>query len=221
MDQITPFNRQGKNTTRSTKSRARGRAGTTGKRNKLRAQDPQGRLIILIPQVYSNIVQRRFLNTLNLTSDASGNVLLVARGAADAIASLAAEWTNFAQEFLEFRVVSLGYWFTPATTNATSSTGPYQGCILAAPWAQLKISAATTIYQSNSLVKFSTLEEKEIIVKKPSTINSSSFNPYGTALPIDRDFGIAYFSPTTSTLATSSRIMVLMEEMWVEFRTPQ
>lgn len=221
MDQVTPFNRQGKNTTRSIKSTARARQGTGTKGKKPTRDNPQGRLVVLRPSISAPIVQRRFVVSSNVSSDGSGGITIASRGIADFISAAGTEWTNFAQEFLEFRVVSLGYWFVPATTNATSSTGPYQAGMLAGPWAQLKPTNVSSIQQSCTLVKWSTLEEKEIMIVRPTTVNANAFNPYGTAVPIDRDWGISYALAPNMAVAVTSRIFGLCEEMWVEFRTPQ
>ena len=208
------------NVTKSLKSTARARNGQ-GQKNKSKniKDSPTGIRVVLTPQLFSTTVQRRFTYPASVSSDASGNVVLSAFGCADTIANLGVEWTNFAQEFLEFRVRRFGLWLTPSTTNATSSTGPYQSAIVAAPWVQLKPTSVNTIYQSNQLVRFSTLEEKEIIVNSPATENAKLWNAYGTALPIDRDFGIVYTS--IASMATTSRIFSTLTEMWVEFRTPQ
>jgi len=165
-------------------------------------------------------VHRRFAVGANIGSDVSGNVALLSYGTADIISALGVEWTNFAQEFQEFRVKKLGFWFTPSTTSATSVSGPFQGGMVGAPWSQLKPTGVNSLYQSNDLVKWSTLEEKEIDIIAPTTVNAKLFTPYGTAIVLDRDFGFSFQSISPGTLAASSRIFTLLFEMWVEFRTP-
>ena len=209
------------NITRSVKSRSRARQGTVNSQDKKKMDAPNSNRVVLTPQIFSRSVMRRFVSTGNISSNASGVVTLVSYGCADTITALGTEWTNFAQEFQEFRVAAFASWFTPSTTNATSVTGPYQGAMIACAWAQLKPTNEATIFQSNQLVKFSTLEEKEIVVNRPATGNALLFNPYGTAVPIDRDFGLSLQSVQTGTLAASSRIFTSLTEMWVEFRTPQ
>jgi len=205
------------NVSLSTKSRAKSAQSQKGKK-KEKNDNPQGRLVRLQPKVFSPITSRRFALTANQSSDASGNLLFFSTGCADIIGFLGTEWTNFAQEYSEFRVRSLGYWFAPATVNAVSSTGPYQGGMVAAPWAQIKPTGANSIFQSNELIKFSTLEEKEVVVKAPNGANFQLWTAYGTTVPIDRDFGLTFFS--VGTLAASSKIYTVVYELWADFKLP-
>lgn len=206
------------NVSLTTKSRAKANSKQAPKGKNKQNDNPQGRLVRLQPKVFSPVVRRRFVIGTNANSDASGNIPIFATGCADVIGFLGTEWSNFAQEFSEFRVESLGYWFAPATTNATSSAGPYQGGILAAPWAQLKPVSANSLYQSNEIIKFSTLEEKEVVVRRPSGANFQLWTAFGTAIPIDRDYGLSYIS--AGTLATSSKIYTVVYEVWAEFKLP-
>lgn len=213
-----PQNNNNKTYSTKSRSKAANRNGQQQQKRKNIPKDPQGRLVVMVPQMFSTTVLRRFAQNRPISSDASGVIATTARGGADLIASLAAEFSNFSQEYTEFRILKLGYYFAPSTTSATSTTGPYQGILLTAPWAQLKPTTSTSGFQSNQLVKFSTLEEKEIIVNRPNSANHSLWNPVGTALPIDRDFGLFYFP--IGALAVSSIIFQEIEEMWCEFRTP-
>jgi hypothetical protein len=161
---------------------------------------------------------RKFSYVNTKASDASGLITLNASGCADVIGFLGTEFSNFAQEWTEFRVKSYSLHWFPSTTNATSTTGPFQGGYVVAPWAQLKPTTLTSMQQSNQLVKFSTMEEKEICVIRPTGPNFLLWNPVGTVLPIDRDFGLV--ESGISTVAVSSTIYTRLYELEVEFRLP-
>jgi len=166
----------------------------------------------------NKIIKRRFTVNSNISSDASGVVVLTATGAADIITLLGTEFSNFSQEFSEYRVLTVGVHIFPSTTNATSSTGPYQGGILLAPWAQLKPTTLDNVRQSDSLVKFSTLEEKNVRIMAPNGPNFKLWTGTSTALALDRDFGFTWVS--VGTLAVTSRIFTALFELEVEFRLP-
>ena len=201
-------------------TRRRQRAGQPQSQSNTKSQQNlnNGELITLRPSIADASVRRKFAVAVSRSSDASGLLAISSVGFADVIASLGAEYTNFAQEFSEFRPISLGIHFFPNTTNATSTTGPYQGGVCACPWAQIKLTTLSSMQQSNALVKFHTLEEKEIKITRPLGPNFLLWNPVGTAIPIDRDFGMTSIGLTT--LAVSSSIFTLLYELEVEFRLP-
>jgi len=204
----------------SSKSRGRLRAkGPQGdKRGKNARPESQGELVILRPMFKTRDVRRKFSASADISSSGAGAIALTANGAADIISTLGSEWTNFAQEYSQFRVRSVGIHFFPSTTSATSSTGPYQAGVVGCCWCGLKSPSASAIQQANELVKWSTLEEKELLIVNP-TENTKLWNPVGTALPIDRDFGFAFVG--VGTVAISSRIFTVTYVLDTEFRVPQ
>ena len=206
------------NASKSIKSKSRARNGaSTGQKDQQRRREPQGTLVTLTAGIAQKSVMRRFSLAGTVSSDASGIIALTASGCADLISALGTEWTNFSQEYAEFRPLRYGIRFFPSTTNATSSTGPYQTGVVACTWAQLKPTSVNSIYQASEMIKWSTLEEKEIGVKA-NFANSKLWNPVGTAMPIDRDFGLAYIG--LASVAVSSRVFTILFEMDAEFRTP-
>jgi hypothetical protein len=201
--------------------KARDRSGQRGgqKNRKRTPNEGQGKLVIFRAMLENTVTKRRFSYTGAISSTAGGAVTLVSPSVSGAIAGLGVEWVNFAQEYQEFRVLSLKYYFAPATVNATSSTGPYQGFMLSSPWAQFVPTTIATIQQSKQLVKFSTLEEKEVQVSPAGFANAKLWNTVGVALPADRDFGLTYVS--VGALAVSSVIFYVLAELEAEFRLAQ
>jgi len=207
------------NVSYTTKSKTRARNGQKqgGTKKKSIPDEPQGKLVILNPRLYSRTVTRKFAYSGSVSSSAGGAVALVAASVSGAITGLRTEWTNFAQEYQQFKVLSFKYYFAPATTNATSVTGPYQGFMMVAPWCQQAQTTSASVQQSTELVKFSTLEEKEIEVRSQRFANAANlWNQYNVAYPADRDFGLTYVS--VGTLAASSVIFYVLAELQAEFR---
>jgi len=177
-----------------------------------------GNVVTVQPSVLSKSVKRTFTASGTIQSTAAGAITLAATGCQDLITSLGTEFSNYGQEYSEFNVKKIGLHLFPSTTSATSTTGPYQGGFVMSDWAQLKPTTLTSMFQSDALIKKSTLEEFEYNVRAPNLPNFKLWNPIGTAIPIDRDFGFAYSS--VSTLAVSSNIYSALFELDVEFRLP-
>lgn len=206
------------NITRKMNVRSKQRQGNSNK-SKSRQEEPQGELVILKPSINVNrIVRRKFRTGATISSTAGGVISFATISVSQVITALGSEFTNFAQEYLEYRVMSIRRWFIPSTTNATSTTGPYQGGVVAGAWQQLTMPSSVSLLQSNELVEFSTLEEKKILVL-PRFTNSKLWNAYGVAYPADRDFGLAWYG--VGTLAVSSQIFAYIDELHVEFQMPQ
>jgi len=201
----------------SVKSKAGARSpGKSKNRQRQIRDEPQGKLVILRPSLYSRKTIRKFAYSGSISSSAGGAIVVTAPAVGAAITALGTEWSNFAQEYQQFRVLSFKYYFAPATTNATSVTGPYQGFVIISPWCQQAPTTIASIEQSTELVKFSTLEEKEIEVRSVNFNNAKLWNQYNIALPADRDFGLAFAS--VGTLAASSVIFYVLAEIQAEFR---
>jgi len=207
------------NNSRSVKSRARGRNGSSGDGAGKNKSGPDSKLIVLNHIKQSEqIVRRTFAYGATISSDASGQIGITSIGVTDAITSLSTEFTNFSQEYGEFRVKSLTRRFFPSTTSATSTTGPYQSVIMVAPWKQFRPANSASLYQSPSKDTFSTLYEQYIKVTSDNFLNGKLWTPVGTALGADRDFGISYV--LVSAVAVTSRIFTVIDEIEVEFRLP-
>jgi len=207
------------NHAQKSKTQTRGKAGQKLGSKKKSMHSPEGVVVLLPPRLFSQRVMRKFTYSTVLNSSAAGIIALTNFSAQDIVSGLGSEFSNFAQEFQQFRIRQMGGRFFPATTNATSTTGPYQGAMILAPWAQLRPSTANTVNQSDQLVQWSTLEEKEICVPSPNQGNFKLFNVTNVAMVVDRDYGISYFS--LGTLAVSSAIFVVNWFIIVEFATPQ
>jgi len=219
MDNVFVIPKRNRNNTNAQKPQSRQRTGNRMRENSKMEQNlNSGELIVLRPKTTNVSVSRKFSVTALRATDASGNLTISSYGFQDIVGLLGSEFSNFAQEWQEYRPKSLSVHLFPMTTNATSSTGPYQGGLIVAPWAQVKVATLAGMQQSNSLVKMSTLEEKEIKVNRPAGPNFLLWNPYGTSIPIDRDFGLSDLGLTT--LAVSSNIFTKLYEIEVEFRMP-
>jgi hypothetical protein len=204
------------NISRSVKSRQGSNTKQSSKNKKI-APEPQGVLVVLRPSRMTQTVIRKFAIATTANSDASGILLLNTQSVSANITSLGAEFTNFSQEFQQYRVLRFGIHFFPSTTNATSTTGPYQGGVISAGWQQKAPTTVSSIEQAMELIKFSTMEEKEIYLI-PGFQNCKLWNDTTVAYPVDRDFGLVFQG--VSTLAVSSSIFTLLKELTVEFQMP-
>jgi hypothetical protein len=200
------------------KGKARSRQSTAPTGNQARTGPDDGIITLRHQKPEDRSVNRTFSSPGVILSTAGGLITLNPVSSQQIITALGTEFTNFAQEFQSFRILRLRVHFLPATTSATSTTGPYQGGLLVAPWSQLVPSAISTLQQSSEKVIFSTLNER-IIQTRNVTANSHLWNVTGTALPADRDFGLAWTN--VGTLAASSTIFVTSYELDVVFRMEQ
>lgn len=197
---------------------AKKQAGSSRRRRSNLPNEPQSELVVLRPSLVQRRVMRQYGLKSTFSSSAGGVIAAASQAVSTIITSLGTEFTNFAQEFQSYRVKSMKVRMFPATVNATSTTGPFQGGMLIAPWSQFPLTADASILQSNQLVKFSTLEEKEIEILNP-LLNTKLWNEYGVAYPADRDFGFSYSS--IGTLAASSVIYYVLYQLEVEHQAPQ
>ena len=211
-------NKKNKTSGVSAKAKTRGRQGTGTEQNN--HSGPDSKLVIINHDKLEDKIVRRVLSTTAfISSDASGLVTVASYGIADVITLLGAEWTKFAQEYQEFRIRSFTMKFFPATTSATSTTGPYQTAILVAPWRQLRPTNANTLFQSRSKEIFSTLYEKYITLTSNNFANAKLWSTYGLTYQADRDYGLSW--TTLSTFAASSRMFTVLFQLDAEFRHPQ
>lgn len=165
------------------------------------------------------IVDRWFTNKGTLSSNGGGTIPIAVISANDIIAALGTEFSNFGQEFQEYRVDTIEVNFLPATVNATSVTGPYQGAMEIAPWQQFRPATLSTLDQSAEMRTFSSLEEENFRFY-PKFSNERLWTPTGTALAADRDFGLSYGS-FGATMAVSSVIFSVAQRIHAVFRIPQ
>jgi hypothetical protein len=166
-------------------------------------------------------VTRNFLATQLVTSDAGGSVAIASLTVAGQInTTLGTEFTNYAQEYQQFRVKSIKAHFWPSTTSATSTTGPYQGALILAPYIQFPLTALTSLQQAEQKEIWSTLQETKVYLSSISFDNGKLWNEFGVTYPQDRDFGFSY-GLLGSSVAASSRIGQWAVELVVEFRKAQ
>jgi len=178
------------------------------------------RMVILKSPQLNRVVRRHFTLTGTINSTVGGLIAVGNASVGSTISGLSTLWTNYAQEYQEYRVLWFEIYLSPSTTSATSTTGPYQGQMFICPWRQLVPNSSQTAYQSPELVVFSTLEERAIKVSAKGFPNAQLWNQYGVSYPADRDFGIIFFS-AGSTLAVSSNIFSYAIRILAEFKVPQ
>jgi len=199
-------------------ARQRGRAKQATGGSEGREVGPDSKLTLWKPpSKKSGVVVRVFRIPGTASSTAGGALTLVATGCAALITALGTEFTNFAQEFQEYRVKALETTFFPATTSATSVTGPYQVGVLCTPWWQFVPATLVTMEQSVQMKEWSSLYMEKVMVK--GFANSDLWTPTTAAIVADRDFGIAYQS--VGTFAASSLVFVTLGKLTVEFRQAQ
>jgi len=199
-----------------TKARTRQGVGQEGNNH----SGPDSKLVIINHNRLNDVpVRRTFSIASSINSDASGNIALAPVGCGDIITLLTTEFTNYSQEFQEYRLKSLTMKFFPSTTSATSTTGPYQAALMVSGWKQLRPAAIGTLYQSRSKEIFSTIYEKYIKITTENFPNGKLWNSVAVAYPADRDFGLVWVG--LGTVAVTSRIFTTVYELDVEFRIPQ
>lgn len=159
-------------------------------------------------------VMRTLRNIATVSSNGSGAIALVSNATSTVTSS--SDWANISQEFSLYRVRRMRFKFFPATTSATSVTGPYQSVVMVARWWGLSPSGESTLRQDETAGFHSTLEEFEMDTNYAGYPEAQEFIPVGTALPYV--YGFAYATPTGSAvLALSSVIYTKIVEFEVEF----
>jgi hypothetical protein len=207
---------------KSTKQNAKKRAPSTQRRGgDSQAFGPDGRMVIFKVNTTSTQVSRNFLATSLVSSDASGGVAISSISVANAVNSLlGTEFTNYAQEYQQYRVMNIKAHFWPSTTSATSTTGPYQGALIAAPYVQFPVTSITSLQQAEQKEIWSTLQETKFFLSGSGFENAKLWNEFGVTYPQDRDYGFSY-GLLGSSLAASSRVGQFALQIVCQFRKAQ
>jgi len=207
---------------KSIKSKARPRANAGSSRpGDTGDYGPDGKMVIFSNRFTDKRVTRTFGIDGTVSSTGAGLITLAAISGINLITALGSEFTNFSQEFQEFRVKRIRSHFLPSTTSATSTTGPYQGAMIVAPWKQFVPTTLSTLEQGAQKEIFSTLQETKVQCSSAGFPNAMLWTATSSAIVADRDFGIAYTLLPASPIAVSSRIFSLYHEMVIEFRIAQ
>jgi hypothetical protein len=215
MDSFIP-RRPKPNRSAKSKSKNKGKGRQGPGRGRRTGNEPQGELVTFSAKQTLQTVVRRFRSDNTVSSTAAGLIAPFAISASAVTSD--PDWANFSQEFQQYRVKKVGTRFFPATTNATATTGPFQSGVKVAPWRNNAITTLSGINQAPEMIKFSTLEEKEVQIRATGP-NSRLWTPVGTALVADRNYGFSGCS-VGSNLAVSSIIYNLIIEYDVEFCIP-
>jgi hypothetical protein len=161
----------------------------------------------------------RTLRSFALISSNGSGVIVLGAPSSSTVTS-ASDWANISQEYANYRVKAMRVLFTPSTTSATSSTGPYQGMFMISRWWGLVPTVESTLRQEDSSEFHSTLEEFSMETNYLGYREAQEWTPVGTAIPFP--YGFCHMTPTgSSVLALSSNIYSRMLEFDVEFLNTQ
>jgi hypothetical protein len=181
---------------------------------------PDGRMVIFRMNQRSQTVSRVFMLPHFISTLGTGFVPITSYGVADLInTGLGTEFTNFAQEFQQYRVMSFKAHILPSTTSATSTTGPYQSSLICVPYIQLPLVNLTSLQQGAQKEIWSSLQETKVYMR--AFKNALLWNEFNIAYPADRDFGFTIASAGLGAMAVSSRICDVLLEAVVQFRGAQ
>lgn len=180
---------------------------------------PDGRMVIFRMNMRNQTVRRTFLFSHFLSTLGTGFLPVTSYSVSTFVnTDLGSEFTNFAQEFQTYRVMSFKVHFLPSTTSATSTTGPYQSALICCPFIQLPLVNTSSLQQGYQKEIWSSLQETKCFMRAPK--NALLWNEFNVAYPIDRDYGFTIAS-IGNTMALSSRICDAILEGIVEFRGAQ
>jgi hypothetical protein len=155
-----------------------------------------------------------------ISSTAGGDVTIASIGVMTTVnTTLGTEFTNYAQEYQQYRVKSMKIHAIPSTTSATTTTGPYQTGMIICPYLQLPLTALNSLQQAEQKEIWSTLQETKVFLRSP--LNANLWNEFNVAYPADRDFGFSYGLLIAGSFAASSRVATFAVEIDVEFRRAQ
>jgi hypothetical protein len=217
--EYVPIRKQNMSLSRTVKSKGR-QSSQPGKKGDSGSFGPDGRMVKFVMNPKSSVVRRKFLATFVIASGAGGDVPIASIGVAGMVNSfLGTEFTNYAQEYQQYRVKSIKIHSLPRTTSATSTTGPYQTAFIIAPYLQFPLTTLNSLQQAEQKEVWSTLQETKVFVASP--LNANLWNEFNVTYPADRDFGFSYGLSVASTFAASSSVALFSTEIDVEFRRAQ
>jgi hypothetical protein len=184
-------------------------------KKKGKRQQTSGRMIMYRHINKDNKVERVMRRAVTISSNASG-IIPVATYTSDSVTS-SLDWAAFSGEFQNYRVKEMKIRFVPATTNATSVTGPYQGILALSRFWALAPTSTTNMASEPSILFASTLEEFTVDNNWLGFKDAEEWSPVGTSLLASNIFGIAFATFGGATLAASSVIFSAVVEYRTEF----
>jgi hypothetical protein len=190
---------------------------TTQQGGKKRGKQTNRGQMVLFRHVRDQSHVNRVLRSSLTLSSTAGGVIALANVASTGVTSTP-DWTNISQEFASYRVRRLKIYFRPATVNATSITGPYQGCLYVCRWWQFAPATISGIEQTPEVAIISTLEEFSYENNYLGFSKAQEFTSTGSSILADSVYGMSFITPAgTAGLALSSIIYSLVVEYDVEF----
>jgi hypothetical protein len=161
-------------------------------------------------------VRRVFRSGGILTSSAAGVITAFNIGAASVTS--APDWTNFSQEYSDYRVYKQNFSVFPSTVSATATTGPYQSVMSMSRYWGLLPTTISHISQDTKLQNFSTLQEGSITTNFEGFLDAQQWTPVGTGISSERNYGFGGCSlASVSALPVSSNIFSYIHTHYVEF----
>jgi hypothetical protein len=159
----------------------------------------------------------RMLRTVgSISSTAGGIIAFFNSGIAGVTAS--PDWTNFSQEYANYRVRKFTMRFFPATTSSTVTTGPYQSIMAMSRFWGLVPTSQSSMFQDMDVIFISTLQEGQMSNNFLGYMDAQEWTPVGTAIATERNYGVSGISPANSALlAVSSVIFTYVLEYETEF----
>jgi len=202
------------------KSGIRSRQGRQTTGNKSEKQfGVSSKLVVMTNRQATKTVLRHFSTSGSVSTTAGGAISQGVISGAGTISALGSQFSDFSQEFQEFRVRAIEVIFSPAVTSGTPTTGPYAIQLGVAPWRQFQPTSGRTLAQNDEYNVFSSLEERGYSLKCGAFENGKLWTTVGSTLVTDRDFGFSYIGLQTGP--ASSVLLQSTINMWVEFKEAQ
>jgi len=190
-------------------------------RRRTRKQQPKGNSLRPFRLLDGKPVIRRFSLLGSISTDATGKIALATGNNTSSVEALFPTFPTFSQNFQQYRVRRLIMRLTPTTTNATSSTGPFQGSLLISRfWGNLVPANVNGIVDDPLHHNISTLEEHTIETNYMGFPDGQLWTATNAVVTGGYQYGFAFASNSAVLLATSSVIFALELVAECEFIGP-
>jgi hypothetical protein len=187
---------------------------------KKKEKDPQDTSLVLYRHITKIDKVIRMMRTNGQFASTAGGVIAFWNTNSSGVTA-SPDWTNFSQEFANYRVRALKLKIFPATVSATPTTGPYQGVMMMSRFWGLLPTTESHISQDTNTRHFSTLQEGQMSTNYLGFQDAQQWTPVGTSISAERTYGFAGITPTGTTgLPASSAIFSYIKEYEVEFLDP-
>jgi len=160
----------------------------------------------------SSRITKYITSYATLAADAAGNLF----GTINSLnVTGASDFNSIGADYQSYRVKQIIVKFFPATTSATSGTGPYQSACVVSRWWGLAPSTIQGIVNDQYHASFSSLEEYVVESNWLGFKDAEEWSPYGTAILSTNQYGLTY--GLLSNIANSTRVFVVTVTYVTEF----